>query len=108
MNKRQKEHSAAIDYGPLIGLHFKICSKNDTERKKEWRHINVLVLVREGRPGISAVTRSNETHNVLFQPKYHIHKHNYSYYLSRGVLYCAAGYTQYACSNKAQHFLSPP
>lgn len=75
--------------------------------KKERRHINVLVLVRGGRPGISAVIRSNETHNVLFQPKYHIHKHNYSYYLSRGVLYSAAGYTKYARSNKAQHFLSP-
>lgn len=85
----------------LIGLHFKICYINGTE-KKEQHDISVLVLVKGKCPGTYTVT-----HDIHFQLKYHIHNHNYSYYISMGVLNCDARYDQDAQSNKAQTLPSP-
>lgn len=56
-------------------------------QKRKSSIISVSSYLRKGKcPGIYAVTHSNETHDVLFQLKYHIHNYNYSYYLGRGVL----------------------
>lgn len=85
----QKNSLASLIMG-VIGLHFKSCYNNGSEKKREQHHISVLKLVRGKCPGICAVTRSNETHDVHFHLKYHIHNHNYSHYsISAGGFFTA-------------------
>lgn len=69
-------------------------------KRKEQHHISVLIVVKGKCPAIYAVTHSNETHDVHFLLKYHIHNHHYGYYISRDLLYCNPGYDQDASGNK--------